>query len=114
MNYIEEPYISDPQPDKMNLMKKVGVFSFVPIVCEMFCTVADLDIIFLRPEEPGSILTKGGDIDNHIKTLLDGLRMPKESEIPSGDCPQNGENPFFIFLRMTHWSHTYQLQQIGY
>lgn len=82
----------------------------MPIVCETFRTIADLDIIFLRPEEPGSILTKGGDIDNRIKTLLDGLRIPKANEIPEGDRPQEGENPFFCLLEddalVTHISVT--------
>ncbi|MBI3582320.1 MAG: hypothetical protein HY096_00030 [Nitrospinae bacterium] len=59
--YIEEPYLSDSRPNKINIIKKVGNFSFVPLVCETFHTVADIDIIFLRPEEPGSIVTKGGD-----------------------------------------------------
>lgn len=110
VKYIEEPYISDPRPNKINIIKTVGAFSFVPIVCETFRTIADLDIIFLRPEEPGSILTKGGDIDNRIKTLLDGLRIPKANEIPEGDRPQEGENPFFCLLEddalVTHISVT--------
>jgi hypothetical protein len=29
-----------------------------------------------RPEQPESILTRDGDLDNHIKVLLDALRMP--------------------------------------
>lgn len=112
LRYIEEPYISDSRSNKINIIKKAGSFSFVPIVCETFRTIADLDITFLRPEEPGSILTKGGDIDNRIKTLLDGLRIPKINEIPPPpmDCPQDGENPFFCLLEddalVTHLSVT--------
>lgn len=45
--------------------------------------VAELSITMLRPEAPGSIISRGGDIDNRIKTLLDGLRAPANTnEIP--------------------------------
>jgi hypothetical protein len=61
--------------------------------------ISELDITFLRPEAPGAIITKGGDIDNRIKTLLDGLRMPKDmTEIPTGDAPTADENPFYCLL----------------
>ena len=55
--------------------------------------IAELDITMLRPEPPGKVI-QSGDIDNRIKTLLDGLRMPKvEQELP------NGEIPFFCLLK---------------
>ena len=100
-----------PKPRDTNLINKVGPFSFLPLVCQKLSSVADLDITFLRPEEPGSIVTKGGDIDNRIKTLLDGLRMPKSAnEIPSDDNPHDGEDPFFCLLEddslVTHLSVT--------
>jgi hypothetical protein len=61
--------------------------------------VAELEILFLRPEEPGHVVTQGGDIDDRLKTLLDALRMPKNpSEPPPGDAPTDGENPFFCLL----------------
>ena len=41
--------------------------------------VCDLDILFLRQGEPGRLILPGGDIDNRIKTLLDGLRMPNSA-----------------------------------
>lgn len=38
------------------------------------------------------------------------MRIPKANEIPSGDCPQKGENPFFCLLEddalVTHISVT--------
>ena len=57
---------------------------FIPIVWEALFLVANLDILFLRPEEPGNVVTQGGDLDNRIKTLFDGLRVPKPGELPSG------------------------------
>jgi len=35
----------------------------------------------LRKGEPGSLIQRGGDVDNRIKTFLDGLRMPKADEM---------------------------------
>jgi len=58
--------------------------TFIPIVYEALFLVANLDILFLRPEEPGKIVTQGGDLDNRIKTLFDALRVPKPGELPPG------------------------------
>ena len=99
-----------PKPDGFAIIKKVGAFSFCSLVCESLYAIADLDIIFLRPQEPGGIIIEGGDIDNRVKTLLDGLRMPKDGEIPKNDLPRKGENPFFCLLEddalVTHLSVT--------
>lgn len=96
------------EPYELSIIKTVGDFTFAPLVCEKLHTIADLDITFLRPEEPGRIVIKGGDIDNRIKTLLDGLRMPKRDEIPAG--VSSSENPFFCLLEddalVTHLSVT--------
>ena len=60
--------------------------------------IAELDIILMRLEEPGKMITSG-DIDNRIKTLFDALRYPKEEqEIPSGETLDSGEHPFFCLL----------------
>src|SRR5690606_13890850 len=50
---------------------------FRPLVRESLDLTCSLDILFLRQEEPGSILKQGGDIDNRIKTFIDALEMPK-------------------------------------
>jgi hypothetical protein len=44
-------------------------------------------------------LFKNGDIDNRIKTLLDGLRAPQQlTEIPDGAVPAEGEEPFYCLM----------------
>jgi hypothetical protein len=59
---------------------------------------AEIDIVFLRPGEPGKAI-QGGDVDNRLKTLFDALRRPLESnQIPNGVVPQAGEDPFFCLL----------------
>ncbi|MFQ5792074.1 MAG: hypothetical protein ACE5JJ_04305 [Nitrospinota bacterium] len=83
-------------PSNISLVENVGGFQFVPLVNEHLKLIAQLDITLLRPGPPG--VTKGGDIDNRLKTLLDALRMPKENELPSNDAPKDKETPFFCLL----------------
>ncbi|MHB1382550.1 MAG: hypothetical protein ACYCXJ_10060 [Thermoleophilia bacterium] len=78
---------------------QVGKFRFTPLVCTGLHLVAHLDITLLRPEAPGSIITSGGDIDNRLKTLLDSLKIPKESNaLPKKSLPDPNEDPFFCLL----------------
>jgi hypothetical protein len=56
---------------------------FVPLVTRPHELVCELDILWLRREKPGDIV-HGGDLDNRLKSLLDGLRMPhEEKELPN-------------------------------
>jgi hypothetical protein len=58
-----------------------------------------LNILFLRREEPGSVVTQGGDIDNRLKTLFDALRIPLTAgELPTGFAPGPDEKPFHCLL----------------
>jgi hypothetical protein len=88
----------DPDPTKPSLVKSIGPFNCLPLVQQAIELVAAIDIVLLRPEEPGNIITQGGDIDNRLKTLLDSLQMPKPNQIPSGDVPRKHENPFYCLL----------------
>lgn len=84
---IEEPF------------ENIGGCNFFPLIRKDFHLVAQLEIILLRPEEPGAIITQGGDIDNRLKTLFDALRMPKEiNELPPSYVPTADENPLFYCL----------------
>ena len=65
------------QPRDLSVLRTVGTFNFVPLASERIHLVAELDIILLRPEAPGSIITQGGDIDNRLKTLLDALKFQR-------------------------------------
>lgn len=82
-----------------SLLFPVGSFNFIPVVSERIHLIGHLDILFLRRERPGAVVTSGGDLDNRLKTLLDALRIPKNrDELPRGDQPKNGEVPFFCLL----------------
>jgi hypothetical protein len=71
---------------------------FVPMVNKQWSLGCALDILFLRRDEPGGVVKHGGDIDNRIKVLFDGLRMP-DSTAELGGLPIDvDENPFFCLL----------------
>jgi hypothetical protein len=58
-----------------------------------------LDILFLRRDPPGSPIITGGDIDNRLKVLLDGLKMPKDcSQLPANWRPGLDQNPLYCLM----------------
>jgi hypothetical protein len=61
--------------------REYGGFVFFSLVREKLHLVCDLDILFLRRDEPGSLIGAGGDLDNRIKVLFDALRVPSEEEV---------------------------------
>ena len=68
---------------------------FVPLSWDGLGVACKLDILMLRPDQPGQTLMQSGDIDNRLKTLLDALRIPKVGEY----CPvEDTPNPFFCLL----------------
>ena len=81
-----------------SFIKEVGKFQFFNLVSTQIGLIAELDMILMRPEEPGKMIASG-DIDNRLKTLFDALRYPdKEQEIPSREIPNRDEKPFFCLL----------------
>jgi hypothetical protein len=82
---------------------EIGGYGFIPLVGatldpnrepEIICS---LDILFLRREPPGAII-QGGDIDNRIKTLFDGLQLPDSKEHVT-EPPAPDESPMYCLLK---------------
>ena len=71
-----------------------GEFEFMCLVREKLHLVCDLDILFLRREDPGRLIGGGGDLDNRIKVLFDALRVPDETELRGITT----EAPFIVCL----------------
>lgn len=74
---------------------------FVPLINEASGFTCALDILFLRRDAPGGLIRKGaqgGDIDNRIKTLLDGLTQPSVVQDLGGMPIDASEDPFFVLL----------------
>lgn len=55
-----------------------GEKTYIPLVRESLDLNCSIDILFLRQEDPGSLVLQGGDLDGRIKTLFDALRVPEE------------------------------------
>ena len=80
---------ANPHMVDNHIMKKVGGKEFVPLICSYVNSVCALDILFLRRDSPGS-LVHNGDLDNRIKTLFDGLRVPaNEAELKTKQLVPN-------------------------
>jgi hypothetical protein len=73
-----------------------GDFYFFAVVKERLHLVCDLDILFLRRDNPGQLISGGGDLDNRIKVLFDALRVPQDdNEVrdfgPAAGSPMQGK-----------------------
>ncbi len=95
----EIPQFINIDPDKgVALGMKRGGFKFVPLISPRLDLVASLEILMLRPESAGNVITQAGDIDNRLKTLMDALQIPKDNQIPKSAVPQPGEEVFYCLL----------------
>lgn len=73
-------------------------YSFLPLVRDEWQLLCSLDILFLRRDIPGSVIS-AGDIDNRLKTLIDALRRPRNAlELVGSEVPREGETPFYCLL----------------
>ncbi len=70
---------------------KRGSFFCLPIVRADLHLVCDLDILFLRRENPGSLISGGGDLDNRLKVLFDALRLPQDDNEVRDLSPESVE-----------------------
>jgi hypothetical protein len=62
--------------------------TYLPLVRKSLDLTCSLKVLFLRQEDPGSLLKKAGDLDNRIKTFIDALEMPS----PDGDRAGDGDD----------------------
>ena len=112
--------VSDPGPGVRQIIQATGQFAqaagakpwveyiaddhqycggrFVPLISKAGGFTCSLQILFLRRDNPGNLVTSGGDIDNRIKTLFDGLKMPTVQSDLGGLPLDPDENPFFCLL----------------
>jgi hypothetical protein len=73
-------------------------YKFVPLVIREMDLLCSIDVLFLRSDPPGSVFS-AGDIDNRLKTLFDGLIVPREpSQVGQHTEPTTDEDPFYCLL----------------
>jgi len=94
-------YVTDkrvPMSEAIAHLFRENGYRFVPLVRENLSLLCSLDILFLRRDHPGSVIS-AGDLDNRIKTIIDALRKPKgANELRGNETPADGEDPFFVLL----------------
>jgi len=97
---VDMPNLLGPEiKGDYSLRRQIGDFCFIPLITDKMNVTADIKILLLRPQEPGGIISKGGDIDNRLKTLLDALSKPPHlSALPRTEKPQEDEIPYFYCL----------------
>ncbi|WP_171208514.1 MULTISPECIES: hypothetical protein [unclassified Ruegeria] len=76
---------------------RMAGFRFTPLTRKHWYLNCTLDILFLRRDPPGPV-TKHGDIDNRIKTLVDALRLPDANQVSDNMTPGDGEDPFYVLM----------------
>lgn len=74
-----------------------GGYRLVPLVTKDLGLTCAIEILFLRPDPPGSLISSG-DIDNRLKTVFDALRIPADAAELGGHSPAENENPFYCLL----------------
>jgi hypothetical protein len=82
-----------------NVLYSVGDKDYACLITERLKIYAELDILLLRPGEPGRIIESSGDIDNRLKTLFDALRRPLSlQELPNDELLSKTPNPCHCLL----------------
>lgn len=101
--FTEEPDPLDDDPNKVpNPISTIGGDRFAALICQSMGLYAELDIMFYLPGKDFGSLHTAGDIDNRAKTLLDGLRIPRnKQEIPKNWAKEknDSEDPLFVLLQ---------------
>jgi hypothetical protein len=78
---------------------QIGDNFFLPLLSNVRGLACALEILFLRRDSPGKVVSSGGDIDNRLKVLFDALRVPQNSgEIPSSWVAGEDEKPLYCLL----------------
>ncbi|SRR5229473_1199338 len=72
-------------------------FRFIPLIKKEHFA-CELDILILHGQDPFRIFSPLGDLDNRVKTLLDGLRMPDQCTEVTGLSPSADEKPFYVLM----------------
>ena len=73
-------------------------FDWVPLVTKDMALRCAIDVLLLRPDIEDRFIFRRGDLDGHIKTLIDALKMPENADGVGKAVPQPDEMPFFVLL----------------
>ncbi len=80
------------------VVERSGVH-FVPLVTSRLSLYAEVAVLLFRNQPRGAVLSEGGDVDNRLKTLIDGLRLPHgKQEIRDESTGGALPSPFYCLL----------------
>jgi hypothetical protein len=100
LNESSDLFAFPAQAGKISVVELRGSIQFIPLVTRKLDLYAELNVLFLRPQPRGQLITDGGDIDNRLKTLIDALRIPRTAqENPPSNESASDENPLFCLLQ---------------
>ena len=86
-------------PGAISVIVEKGGLLFAPLVTQRLNLYVELSVLLFRQQPRGTLITDGGDIDNRLKTLLDGLRVPHGSLEGRTERPVEPDpSPFFCLL----------------
>lgn len=100
LNAVAPTLLAHPaRRGKPSVIVEKGGLLFAPLVTQRLDLYAELSVLLFRQQPRGTLITDGGDIDNRLKTLLDGLRVPHgalegRKTLPEEPDPQ----PLFCLL----------------
>ncbi|MGD0468341.1 MAG: hypothetical protein ABSA54_08200 [Terriglobales bacterium] len=91
--------VHPPKPflDHLADRHKVEDLRIIPIATEANGLVCSLDVLFLIPDLHG-IMEESGDIDNRLKTLIDGLKKPKPGQLQKKEGDPLDPNPMYVLM----------------
>ncbi|PKK88533.1 MAG: hypothetical protein CVV64_18440 [Candidatus Wallbacteria bacterium HGW-Wallbacteria-1] len=69
---------------------------YIPLMGRFFGVSCKLEILLLKPKEVNIFQSDSRDLDNQLKTLLDALAVPPDSQ--AMNLPPNEANPFYVLL----------------
>lgn len=91
--------LAPPQPGGTSVLIEKGGLLFAPLVTQRLDLYAELSVLLFRQQPRGTLITDGGDLDNRLKTLLDGLRVPHGSLEGRKERPATPDpSPLFCLL----------------
>lgn len=90
-------FAKDEPAPRLEMTSSSGQMKFVPVIGAYTALFAELDILLLSASLPGGLL-RGGDIDNRLKTLLDALSMPQQSQQIPTTADTEVDNTVFCLL----------------
>jgi hypothetical protein len=97
-NHLKEHMMLPVATKQPIITKNIGGVEFNPIISDKMKMFAELDITMLHPESVGFARA---DIDNRIKTLMDGLRAPQNAHEIGENTPKN-MGPIYTLLDDDH------------